>query len=150
MSVNFENGGFVNMEEPKEVTGEYTYDKNHPRIKYHHESTSNDLEYYGSVETGCKTLAEFAKALPVGVYAMKIKTPQLINISGCEPTPVYMTQEMVMDTRTNNHEVKPIWRKYKDSPIISIQYRDGWSGTTFYVKLAFKQKKNNHEKDNVQ
>jgi len=138
------------MEEPKEVTGEYTYDKNHPRIKYHHESTSNDLEYYGSVETGCKTLAEFAKALPVGVYAMKIKTPQLINISGCEPTPVYMTQEMVMDTRTNNHEVKPIWRKYKDSPIISIQYRDGWSGTTFYVKLAFKQKKNNHEKDNVQ
>lgn len=58
MSEIFENGGFVNREKPQEVNGEYTYAKNRPRIKYHHESTSNDLEYYGSVETDCKTLAE--------------------------------------------------------------------------------------------
>lgn len=137
MSEIFENGGFVNREKPQEANGEYTYDTNHPRIKYHHESTSNDLEDYGSVETDCKTLAEFANALPVGVYTLRLKTPQLITIFGCEPSPVYVTQEMVMDTRTNHHEVKPNWRKYKDTPIISIHYRDGWGGTTFYVQLAF-------------
>ena len=137
MSEKLENGGFVNTKKPQEVSGEYTYDKNHPRIKYHHESTSNDLEYYGSVETDCNTLEEFAKALPGGVYTLRLSAPHLITILGREPSHVYLTYEMVMDTRTNNHEVKPTWRKYKNSPIIYIKYRDGWAGTTFYVKLAF-------------
>ena len=100
------------------------------KSKYIKTSTTNDLETIGYIETSCETVAEFVEDIvrDVGHYQFFFIRP--IDVFGAKiPAPAAI---LVINRKVINDKG---FEEIKHQSIESIEYRDGWGGVEFTVKL---------------
>lgn len=101
------------------------------KSKYIKTSTTNDLEFVGYIETSCETVAEFVEDIVRDEGHYQFSFIRLANIFGAT-IPVHAA---VLVIRNRNVVNDSGFEEIKHQSIESIEYRDGWGGVEFTVKL---------------
>ena len=103
------------------------------KSKYIKQSTSNDLETFGYIETECVTVGEFIEDVTGDNKNHTFKF-HIINTHHLKKLN-YTWNEKIAYMKIENGETKEEWEheEYIDEKIKAINYKDGWAGVDFEI-----------------